>query len=155
MKLMVLKTLDRLQKEAVRKLWNEEYPKSIVLKTPQDLSDYLEKLHDQNHILLQDKNNEIIGWFFGFMRDSERWFAIIVNSKKHKKGYGTALLNKAKSLYAELNGWVITDATHTKQDSSAYISPLGFYLKSGFSVLENETFETDKMKTVKIKWIKE
>ena len=68
---MVLKTLDRLQKEAVRKLWNEEYPKTIVLKTPQDLSDYLEKLHDQNHILLQDKNNEIIGWFFGFIRDSE------------------------------------------------------------------------------------
>jgi hypothetical protein len=32
MKLLDTKTLNSLQKEAVRKLWNEEYPKSIGLK---------------------------------------------------------------------------------------------------------------------------
>ncbi len=149
MKLLSLESLNDLQKDAVQKLWNEEYPKSIALKTKQDLESYLEKLQGQSHILLSNESETIIGWFFGFIREDERWFAIIVNSNAHKKGYGSTLLNRAKSLYVELNGWVITDASHTKADSSAYIFPLGFYQKSGVSVLENETFETDKMKTVK------
>lgn len=138
----------------MRQLWNEEYPKSVALKTPEDLTDYLNKLEDQNHILAFDKNDLIIGWFFGFIREDERWFAIIVNGNKHRKGIGSTLLSQAKALYAELNGWVITDANYTKQDGTAYNSPLGFYLKHGFSVLENETFETEQMKTVKIKWTK-
>lgn len=151
---MVVNTLDNWQKDAVRMRWNEEYPKSVALKTPQDLTDYLDKLEDQKHILAFDKNDVIIGWFFGFIREDERWFAIIVNSNKHRKGIGSVLLNQSKALFTELNGWVITDASYTKQDGTAYNSPLGFYLKHGFSILENETFETEQMKTVKIMWTK-
>ena len=151
---MVVNTLDNWQKDAVRTLWNHEYPKSVALKTPQDLTDYLDKLEDQKHILAFDKNDVIIGWFFGFIREDERWFAIIVNSNKHRKGIGSVLLNQAKALFTELNGWVITDATYTKQDGTTYNSPLGFYLKHGFSVLDNETFDTEQMKTVKIQWTK-
>lgn len=101
-----------------------------------------------------DKNDVIIGWFFGFIREDERWFAIIVNRYKHRKGIGSALLSHAKTLFTELNGWVITDATYTKENGTAYNSPLGFYLKHGFSVLEDKTFKTEQMKTVKIKWTK-
>lgn len=155
MKLLELNILDNTQKEAVRQLWNKEYPKFLVLEAAKDLDEYLEKLKDQKHVLLLDENEMVIGWFFAFIRDSERWFAIIVNSKKHKKGYGTVLLKKAKALYAELNGWVITDASITKQDGSVYNPPLGFYKKHGFEILENETLETDKMKAIKIKWTKE
>jgi hypothetical protein len=151
MKLLELEHLDPYQKEAVRELWNEEYPKSLVLETTQNLDDYLYKLKDQKHLLLFDEDENVMGWFFGFIRDNERWFAIIVKSSKHNMGCGTLLLEKAKSLYTELNGWVITDATHTKRDGSYYLSPLGFYLKNGFSFLENETVETDKMKAVKIR----
>jgi hypothetical protein len=152
MKLLDSKTLDEAHKEAVRQLWNEEYPESIVLKSLKDLDDYLDKQQDQRHVLLLDENENVIGWFFGFIRDKERWFAIIMNGKKHKKGYGTILLNNAKLLYSELNGWVITDSNYTKQNGSPYISPLRFYLKNGFSVLKNERLVTDKMKAEKIKW---
>lgn len=151
---MEVNTLDNRQKDAVRKLWNQEYPKSVALKTPHDLSDYLNKLEDKKHTLAFDKSDVIIGWFFGFIREDERWFAIIVNSDKHRKGIGSTLLSHAKTLFSELNGWVITDAIYTKENGTAYNSPLGFYLKHGFSVLEDETFETEQMKTVKIKWTK-
>ena len=154
MKWVKCNRLNTEQKHAVRKLWNTEYPKSIALKTPKDLDDYLAKLEDQNHILLLDENEKIVGWFFGFIRDSERWFAIIVDSTFHCKGYGSILLNEAKSLYAELNGWVITSANHSRLSGEPYVSPLGFYTNHNFEVLEDVTLETEAMKTIKIKWQK-
>lgn len=45
---MEVNSLDNRQKDAVRKLWNQEYPKSVALKTPDDLNDYLNKLEDKN-----------------------------------------------------------------------------------------------------------
>ena len=127
-----LKELSKAHKEEVLNLWNNEYPEKLSYKTLQDFEDYLENLAEQFHILMINEKQEIKGWYFDFMRDNEKWFAIILDSKLQGKGLGTRILNMAKEKEIVLCGWVIDHNNYRKKKGEIYKSPIDFYLKNGF-----------------------
>lgn len=145
------KTLNSTQKEAIRLLWNSEYPINILHETIADTEQYLNKLTDQNHTFVYDDSGNIIAWYFDFIRDQERNFAIIVSSKHQKKGLGIELINQAKKNNSVLNGWVIISEGHKRQNSKPYKLPLGFYQNLGFQVLAEEK-EIQGLRLVKIRF---
>lgn len=142
------------QKEALRQLWNKEYPLSIQHQTIADLDNYLSKLIDPHHILILDKDNHMMAWYCDFIRNEARWFAMIIDTTIQRKGYGSALLNKGKARHPILNGWIVASSTYPKADGSPYLSPKQFYEKQGFQIIPEERMETEALKTIKIRWTK-
>ncbi|HEY9117347.1 MAG TPA: GNAT family N-acetyltransferase, partial [Roseivirga sp.] len=151
MELIKTDQLSKVQKQQILKIWNNEYPARLNYNSLEEFEDYLSKLTDQKHLLIVDKDQNVFGWYFHFMRDDERWFAIILDSKIQNQGYGTMLLNEGKTLSSELNGWVM-DQNDLKKNGEVYSSPLPFYLKNGFELLADIRLEIDKMSAVKIRW---
>jgi GNAT superfamily N-acetyltransferase len=105
----IIKTpeLSITQKEAVIKLWNREYPRSVMHETTASFDDYLHKRKDKTHFLLADDLQSIVGWAVLFERDNGRWFALLVDTVVQGKGYGTALLTKLKENERILHGWAV------------------------------------------------
>ena len=89
---------------------------------------------------------------FDFVRDNQKWFAIILDSKIQGKGIGTKILNLAKEKENELNGWVIDHDSDKRRNGKSYKSPLNFYLRNGFEKLSKTRLESDKISAVKIRW---
>jgi GNAT superfamily N-acetyltransferase len=152
MTILQTKSLNQIQKEAIFKIWNSEYPEKLNYETITQLDDYLELLLDQNHYLLQDENEAIKGWCFTFLRNSERWFAIIIASQFQGKGFGKLLLNTIKKDEKSLNAWVMDHNNDFKNNGEIYKSPLAFYLKNGFQIIENEFIRNEKISAIKIFW---
>lgn len=142
------------EKLEIFELWNNEYPKKLSYKSIREFDEYLKNLTQQSHILLIDSNGKIKGWYFDFIRDNEKWFAIILDSNIHGKRLGTRILELAKQKENELNGWVIDHNREQKKNGESYNSPLNFYLKNGFKIMINNRLELDKISAVKIKWKK-
>lgn len=142
------------QKLQIYKLWNNEFTAKISYKDISEFEAYLDKLVDQHHVLVLDEYEKVLGWFFDFIRDEERWFAIIIDSSLHGKGVGSKILDLAKSSNKELNAWVNDNNTDLKRNGEIYVSPLQFYIKNGFEVLTDIRIETDILSAVKIKWSK-
>lgn len=138
-------------KQTILRLWNNEYPKSLTYDSMFKLEEYLTHLSQQSHYFLMI-DEEIIGWAFTFERENEIWFAIIISEEFHFKGFGTLLLNKLKTNHSKLNGWVIDNANQLKSNGNFYQSPLDFYIKNDFTLIENIRLETDKISAVKINW---
>lgn len=67
----------------------------------------MDNLTQKAHYLLLNDENNIEGWAVTFIRENEKWFAIIISGKLHGKGIGTMMLNKLKDDEDTLNGWVI------------------------------------------------
>lgn len=154
MEFIKLKELSKTNKEEVLNLWNNEYPEKLSYKTLQDFENYLENLTGQSHILMINNKKKIKGWYFDFIRENEKWFVIIIDSKLHSKGLGTRLLNIAKEKEIDLSGWVIDHNSDRKKNGEIYRSPMDFYLKNGFKRLEKVRLELEKISAVKIKWRK-
>jgi hypothetical protein len=154
MNLVETKELTPVQKEAIRRLWNKEYPAKLALATPKDMDDFLSSLTDPGHYLLADDKGNIYAWAAVFIRDQAKWFVIIIDSMYKKHGLGRMLLNRLKQNNTVLNGWVIDHDKDLKQNGEAYLSPLGFYLKNGFTVHAATRLELDKISAVKISWSK-
>ena len=152
MKFITTSRLYKIQKSQIRNLWNAEYPAIIQQKELADFEKYLSGLKEKNHILIKEKNGIIVGWFIDFIRDGERWFAMIVSSEIQGKGYGSKLLEMGKKRNTELNGWAVQSTEYKRSDGKPYKPPLGFYEKMGFRIFSEIKFETDIMTTVKIKW---
>jgi len=146
--------LSKTEKKEILNLWNDEYPEKLNYQTFSEFEKYLGNLTEQSHILMKSKNQSIKGWYFDFVRENEKWFAIILDSKFHGKGFGTKLLNLGKEKESELNGWVIDKQYDKRKNGELYKSPLNFYLKNGFEKLDNERLELEKISAVKIKWKK-
>ena len=154
MKFIAIKILNSEEKEAVFKLWNKEYPKSLNYLKIEELESYLSGLSELYHVLVKDELDNIIGWYSDFKRDNEIWFAMILDNSIQGKGIGTKLLTAAKERNKNLSGWVIDRQENLKSDGSFYLSPLAFYLKNDF-VIEKETrLELPHISAVKIKWVK-
>ena len=149
-----LKELSKTNKEAVLSLWNNEYPEKLSYRTLKDFEHYLENLMEQSHILMIDDHKEIRGWYFDFIREDEKWFALILESKFQGKGFGSRILNIAKEKEIELSGWVIDHNRDRKKNGEIYTSPIDFYLKNGFKKIETIRLELEKISAVKIKWRK-
>ncbi len=88
--------LSKIDKKEILKLWNDEYPEKLNYQTLLEFENYLENLTEQSHILMKSEDQSIKGWYFDFIREKKKWFAIILDSKFHGKGYGTKILNLAK-----------------------------------------------------------
>ncbi len=148
------KELSKTWKTEILELWNNEYPKKLNYISLMDFENYLENLTDQSHILMLNESKKIEGWYFDFIRERKKWFAIILDSKIHGQGFGTEILNLAKEKESELNGWVIDHNNDKKQNGEFYKSPLDFYLRNGFEKLSDKRLELDQLSAVKIKWNK-
>lgn len=146
-------TLTLHQKQQINELWNREYPAALNHKSKGDFEDYLSLLSAPSHIVVYNKQGDIKGWYFDFMRDEERWFAMILDSEIHGKGVGSQLLNMAKDKHQELNGWVIDHNQDLKTDGTVYQSPLEFYLKNGFHIKSKSRLELEEISAVQIHWI--
>lgn len=154
MKFIKTNILNDTQKTQIIELWNNEYPKKLRHESFESFESYLKNLKEQNHILLIDNENFVKGWYADFIRENEKWFAMIINSEFQGKGFGTKLLNKAKSEENELNGWVIDHHKYVKQNGAFYLSPIEFYKKNEFKIINNVRLELEFISAVKIKWQK-
>lgn len=152
MRFIEIKSLELRHKTDVLELWNKEYPETLEHKSLSDFEHYLSSLSECTHTLLIDDTELIQGWYFDFTREGEKWFALLINSSMQGKGFGTQLLNKAKAKETALNGWVIDHDRDKKKNGSTYKSPLGFYLKNGFYLLEQNRLEEEKISAVKVRW---
>jgi GNAT superfamily N-acetyltransferase len=153
MNIVIAKELSLSQKEAVLRIWNEEYSEQLV-KTMTGFEDYLSKLGNVLHFMMYDDADALFGWAVAFDREGERWFAIILDSSVHGKGYGRQLLNVLKEHEPVLNGWVTDHDRDVRRNGKPYRSPMGFYLKNGFEVLSDVRLEVPELSAVKIRWKK-
>ncbi len=124
--------LNALQRASVFFLWNSEYPARLNYASQDELENYLTSLKDQHHILLVGEGDKVLGWYFDFIREEERWFAMILDAAIQGKGYGGELLDLAKQENKVLNGWVIDHENDLKANGEPYGSPLQFYINSEF-----------------------
>ncbi|WP_372766547.1 GNAT family N-acetyltransferase [Lutibacter sp.] len=154
MKIITTNSLENHQIKVVYELWNAEYPKNLFHNNVSDFKNYLENLTNQWNLLIIDENGNIKGWYLDFLRADEKWFAMILASEIHGKGFGTRLLNEAKKRASELNGWVIDKPNYLKQNGDCYKSPIPFYQKNGFHVLPEVRLELEHLSAVKITWKK-
>ena len=152
MEIVEKKVLSLEQKEALCQLWNNEYPEKLSYKKTEEFDMYLNSLSDTKHYLLIVDANEIKGWAFTFLREDEMWFAIIVDGQMQGKGKGSLLLKVLKKGKNNLNGWVVDHENDSKQNGEAYISPLLFYIKNGFTICNGTRIENEKISAVKINW---
>ena len=146
--------LSKPQKQEILDLWNNEFPEKLKYQDVADFDKYLKNLTNQSHIIMVNEDQKIKGWYFDFIRDNEKWFAIILDSKCQGKGLGKKMLDIAKEKESELNGWVIDHRNDVKQNGEYYQSPLSFYLKNGFELLIETRLENERISAVKIKWKK-
>ncbi|MBB6127142.1 GNAT family N-acetyltransferase [Mucilaginibacter lappiensis] len=152
MEISVQSFLTHTQLHAAYQLWNDEYPEKLQYQNINDFNGYLDNLGNKQYFLLIDEDDILQGWSATFLRDNERWFAIILNSKVQGKKYGTRILNEIKKHETFLAGWVIDKEGELKSNGSKYASPLAFYIKNGFKVLEDYRIESEKLSAVKISW---
>lgn len=138
------------QREQVRCLWNREYPVKIALKDGEAMNAYLDSLGNPKHKLLYKEEDKLVGWYVDFDRDDHRWFAVILDASLHGKGIGSMLMSEAKAENKALFGWAVMTEGLKKTDGSIYRPSIGFYKKFGFSIFDDEIFETEIMTTVKV-----
>jgi hypothetical protein len=155
MKIIIAAFLTDLQKESAYKLWNDEYPRNLLYNTMSEFDEYLNGLPEKRHYLLIEEQEIIVAWAATFKRNDEKWFAIILKSAIHGKGYGTLILDEIKKEEQCLVGWVIDHEKDSKVNGDKYLSPLTFYTKNDFNILANSRIESEKISAVKIIWTKE
>ncbi len=147
---LTIQLLNNSQKEALRTLWNKEYPKTIHHYSFEKFEDYLKTLTNVSHTLVV-KNDIIVGWYADFNRDRERWFLLILDASIQGKGIGSEIIKKVKTKFPVLNGWVVASNSYLKEDGTIYQSPLEFYKKLGFTTFENVILE-GSIKAIKIQF---
>lgn len=147
------KRISEREKEGAYKLWNQEYPKNLRYTCMEDFEIYLSELIEPAHFFLME-DGVILGWAFKFKRDEATWIAIILDSKIHGRGFGSALLDELKVDEELLNGWVVEHNNYLRANGKPYQSPIGFYLKNGFIVLPEKRLESPHLLAVQLQWRK-
>jgi len=85
-----------------------------------------------------------------FETDEERRFSILVLSKYKGQGIGKHLIDSFKKDYPIFYGWVIDHDNDVKANGEKYVSPLPFYLKLGFNILNEQRIDTEMISAVKV-----
>jgi len=146
--------LDTAQKRFVMSIWNHEYPSTLAFSSISALDKYLSSLDQAVHFLLYYEQ-KIVGWCVEFQRDNEAWFAMIIDRNYQGLGIGKQVLRLLTSRNKLLFGWAVNEESEYKRlDGSAYVSPLPFYKKFGFSVISSDVLDTTALKAVRIMWQK-
>lgn len=152
MRIQRFDSLNPQQKFRVIHLWNQEFPALLSYNSADQFDEYLSKLSNISHYLAIDEYDIIKGWMAVFDRDNKRWLALLIDPSSQGQGIGTHMLNAAKFNEAILNGWVIDHDLYLKADGKPYLSPLEFYTKNGFEVMNNERLHDKKISAVQIRW---
>lgn len=147
-KIIKTKTLTDLQFEQINQLWNNEYPIKLKDRFPLLLVD----VDRYNHYIIEDIDKNIIAWAVDFEKEKQIRFSIIVSAKHRGKGLAKLLIDKLKEEHHEFYGWVIDHNNDLKSNGEPYQSPLGFYQKLGFKVLNDIRIDSEMIKAVMIKW---
>lgn len=147
----ILSTGDKIQ---ILRIWNNEYPKSLVFPDASGFDTYLTTLLNQKHYLFQQENSIIQAWACKFTRDNEKWFVIILDESIQGKKKGTEILNAIKENENALNAWVNDKENDIKRNGEIYKCPLAFYLKNDFKVCPEIRLKNEKISAVKIVWRK-
>ena len=140
-------------KKQVFELWNREYPSNLKNDTMEDMLAYMDGLENLRHGMLVDDKGTIQSWFASYRKDGENRFILIVSSDVQGQGHGSFIMDHLKKGKDELYGWVIDQDHYKKADGKTYPSPIDFYLKQGFEVLD-ERLERPLISAVKIKWVR-
>lgn len=140
--------LSPFQSQQIDKLWNEEYPEKLKDR----FGVLLEGTDNFQHYLIEDENKKIIAWLVIFEKEQEKRFSIIVDSKHKGKGLGCLLINRLKEEVDEFYGWVIDHGNDKKINGENYRSPLPFYVKQGFKILEDVRIDSEMINAVKVQW---
>lgn len=146
MKILKTKIITTDQFRQINEMWNEEFP--INLKDRFSL--LLEDVEKYNHYLIEE-NGIILAWAVDFEKNGELRFSIIVGKEQQGRGLGKLLIDRLKRDLGEFYGWVIDHDDYIKQNGETYQSPLAFYQKSGFEVLNDFRSDLDLIKVVKIR----
>ena len=144
--------LTKAQITDILNLWNSEYPAQIAYSEGRDFENFVAGLMNARHFIIPGENQYVEGWLCVFERNGADWFSMIVSYANQGKGYGSALLTKAKENIKILNGWAIDHNRDVKSSGEPYKSPLEFYTKNGFEIVTNERLENNGVSTVKILW---
>ncbi|RZF62083.1 GNAT family N-acetyltransferase [Sphingobacterium corticibacterium] len=144
-------SLSPVEKESVMKLWNLEYPAKLAYDRIDDFDSYINGLESPTHILVK-LNNEIVGWATKFLRNHEKWFAIILSSAIQGHRIGSKVMMQLKANEEVLYGWVIDHNDDSRINGELYLPPLNFYLKQGFEIIKEQRLELPTLSAVKISW---
>ena len=147
MEIFKTKKLSNSQFEQINKLWNKEFPTNLKNR----FGKLLENVEDYNHYIVE-REGQILAWAADFEKDDERRFSIIVAQDQQGKGIGTLLLNRLKRDVGELYAWVVDNNDYIKTNGEIYHSPIAFYEKNGFEILEEVRSNSELIKAVKIKY---
>jgi len=148
MRLIYTIKLNENQLQQIDFLWNNEYPKKLMNR----FSMLLEDATHYRHFIIENEPNTIVGWAVLFDTENETRFSIIVPETHKGKGIGSQLIAELKKACSCFFGWVIDDNKDVKNDGSIYRSPLMFYRKLNFEVLQDQRIETPIISAVKVKW---
>ncbi len=148
MQIIKTKILSSNQLAQINQLWNDEYP--INLKDRFLM--LLDGVEHYNHYVMEDAEHNILAWAVVFEKENETRFSIIVNSTYKQKGLGSRLVEKIKSENNLVYGWVIDHNEDLKSNGEPYQTPLLFYVKHGFEILNDIRIDNEMIKAVKIKW---
>lgn len=100
---------------------------------------------------LEDINNNVLAWAVDFEEDIKMCFSVIANKIQQGNGLGKALIKRLKEDLGEFYGWVYSYNDYQKENGENYQSPISFYIKQGFEVLNYIQIDNEMLKEVKIK----
>jgi GNAT superfamily N-acetyltransferase len=148
MKIIKTKKLNELQISQINDLWNDEYP----LKLKDRFPILLDGADWHNHYIFLDEEQNVIAWAVDFEKEKQIRFSIIVASNHKGKGLGGLLIDQLKEENKEFYGWVIDHNDDLISNGEKYLTPMPFYLKHGFEILNDIRIDNEMIKAVLIKW---
>lgn len=147
MEVIKTKDLTAIQFKQINQLWDEEFPLNLKGR----FRILLEGVEKYTHYLVVNQFGNIIAWAVAFEKDSEMRFSLIVGINQQRKGLGSILIECLKEDLDDFYGWVIDHNNDNKENGEIYQSPLHFYKKHGFEVLNYVRIDTEILQAVKIK----
>lgn len=142
--------LDASLTQAILVLWNEEYPVQLRMSA-EAFTAFVDRGGAVTHYV-GTAGDRLMGWGMCFDRAGERWFSLIVAREAWGQGIGRTIVEAMQADEPILCGWVIDHDRDYLASGERYTSPLGFYLKLGFDVLDDIRWEDDRISAVKIRW---
>lgn len=146
MTIIQLQQLSADQITQISQHWDSEYPLSLQGK----FNVLLEKGSQWQHFVALTAGM-VAGWAGIFTEAGDTRFSIVVAQQAQSKGIGKQLIAQMRQYAGELEGWVVDQADVRKQDGSLYPSPLAFYQKLGFEVLPAQRFDTEALRSVRVR----
>lgn len=146
MKISTTPSLSASQIAQIAAIWNAEFPITLQDK----FYALLNNANAWQHFLVED-NAQVLAWGGIFAQKADTRFSLLVAARAQGKGLGKQLIAQMRQHAGELEGWVVDQHDALKLDGSRYTSPLPFYQKLGFEVLPHQRFDTEELRSVRVR----